>query len=195
MNNEKRKRGLLVVLSGPSGVGKSTLTRKYLERHSEACFSISATTREQRKNEIHGKDYFFMTDEEFRAAAESGKFAEHAEVFGHMYGTPVAFLEEKLSAGRDIIMDIDVKGAAQLMEKYREGIFVFVAPPSVESLKERLLRRAREGTAEIELRLKIASQELACENKYMYKVINDNLDEAISGLESIIIAEKLRINK
>lgn len=184
------KRGLLVVLSGPSGVGKSTIAKMYLAAHSDARFSVSATTREKRRNEIEGKDYFFKTMDEFQSGVANERFAEYAEVFGHFYGTPKEFLENTLGGGEDVVMDIDVNGAAQLMKTYPEGIFVFIAPPSIEALKTRLRSRARENEEEIQRRLKKADEEISHKSHYDYEVINDDLDRALSELESIVKKEK-----
>ena len=184
--------GLLIVLSGPAGSGKTTLSRMLAERREDCELSLSATTRESRANEKDGVDYFFLTVEEFERRKKAGDFAESAKVFGNYYGTPLAFLRERLSAGKNVVMDIDVQGAMTLMEIFPKEVFVFIVPKSKEILKQRLVDRKRDDAEEIKRRLEFASKEMEKVKDYRYLIVNDILEKAYQELESILIAERCK---
>lgn len=186
-------KGRLFVLSAPSGTGKTTLCRALLKLLPNLQYSISATTREKRPGEVEGKDYFFLTEEDFKAKKEKGEFLESANVFGCWYGTPKSFIEEKLESGQDILLDIDVQGAASIREKKVKGIFIFLIPPSMEALKERLLNRKTDAEKVIENRLAKAREEIGYYKQYDYVIVNDVLEESLQRIKSIILAEKSHI--
>lgn len=189
-----QSRGIIVVVSGPSGAGKSTLVRGLLSEPGVQ-MSVSCTTRQPRRGEADGKDYFFLSREEFERRIEQGEFAEHAEVFGNLYGTPKAFVEEKAAAGFDVVMDIDVQGARQLKDVYPDGIFVFVLPPSRRELERRLRDRGTESAEKVQARLTIADEEVKSAELYDYVIVNDALDEAVALLKAIRSVEKARMQR
>jgi guanylate kinase len=187
------KNRLLVVVSAPSGAGKTSLCRGAVTSVYQLVHSVSYTTRPTRSDEREGRDYFFLSEEEFTKKIEAGEFAEWARVHGHLYGTSRLFLEKHFQEGKDVILDIDVQGAAQLREKYPTGIFVFVLPPNMEKLELRLRLRKTDSEGEIQRRLQKAMAEIREYSKYQYLIINDELDVAIAALRSIIIAERCKV--
>ncbi len=182
--------GNLFVISGPSGAGKGTICKAFTEKHPEAYLSISATTRKPRENEVHGVNYYFMSEEGFRSEIARGGFLEYAVYCGNYYGTPRVKVLEQLEAGRDVILEIESSGAMQVRSHCPEGVFIFVCPPSFEILKERLMKRGTESSEVIEARLKKAEQEFAVAGKYNYMLLNDSVEQAVGRLEAIIAAEK-----
>ncbi len=186
MNNK----GLLFVVSGPSGVGKGTICQEYVKTHDDCVLSISATTRAPREGEKHGVNYYYITNEEFEAGIEKGEFLENAVFCGNRYGTPKKAVLEMLESGKDVILEIEVQGAMQVRSHYPEGVFVFVVPPSLEELENRLRGRNTETDEVIKKRLERAKQEFALCEKYNYILMNDNLGDALSTLEAIMKAEK-----
>lgn len=189
------KRGLLIVISGPSGAGKGTLCEKLREKNPDIKISVSVTTRPPRNGEKHGINYFFITKEEFYRLREEDKFLEWAEVYGNFYGTLREHVEEVLNRGEDIILEIDIQGALKIKEKCPEGVFIFIIPPTMEELKRRIKKRATETEEEILKRFQSAFRELNYITRYNYIVINDQIDEAVKRLEAIIIAEKCRVDR
>ncbi len=183
------KKGKLIVISGPSGVGKTTVCNEIIARRKNIVYSISATSRPKRKGEINGKEYFFLTEEEFKNWIAEGRFAEYAIVHGNYYGTPIAFLEENLEKGYNVLMDIDVQGAKQLMPIYPDGVFIFVLPPDFEELKMRLIKRNTDDKDEIENRLRNANEELKYMKDYKYIVKNIKLEDTIAQILKIIDSE------
>jgi len=183
---KSRKPGYLFILSAPSGAGKTTLRRALLCRISDLLYSVSYTTRKPREGEQNGDDYFFIAKDEFEKGIAEGRWAEWAAVHGHYYGTSDAFLNRKLAAGNDILLDIDVQGAAKLIRRYPDSITIFIMPPSFAVLKERLESRATDSVATIDLRLKNAKAEMAHKKKYRHVVINDRLADAVAELEALI---------
>jgi len=153
---------------------------------------VSATTRLPRAGEQHGRDYFFISDEQFREGVEAGEFAEWAEVHGHLYGTPEQFLESHVSAGNDVILDIDTQGAFQLKKKHPEAILIFLAPPSFEELERRLRSRKTEPDDVVERRLDVAKRELNLKDEYDYVIVNTEIDTAVAGIEEVIEQERAR---
>lgn len=181
-----------VILSSPSGGGKTTIARALLTRRRDVGYSVSCTTRKPRKGEVDGVDYFFLTHDEFESAAARGDFAEWAEVHGQRYGTLKREVERVLSGGKHVIMDIDVQGARQLAEAFPASVLIFLVPPSAEVLLERLRGRRSEGPEALVRRLKTAVEELKAVSMYHYMVTNDRLDVAIARVSSIIDAEAVR---
>jgi guanylate kinase len=184
--------GAIFIISGPSGGGKTTLVKKILSNTNDLRFSVSYTTREPREGEVNGDDYIFVTEKEFRAMVERGEFAEYAEVHEHMYGTPKAELERAKASGLDLILDIDVQGAGQIKKKYGLGVYCFVLPSSFDILRERLIERKSENPEEIEERLLDAQKEMEEIENYDYIIINDELDEAVECMASIISSARCR---
>ncbi|MCD5401994.1 guanylate kinase, partial [candidate division NPL-UPA2 bacterium] len=187
-----KRKGTIFVISSPSGGGKTTICRKLLKELPELNYSISTTSRSPRPGEKEGKDYFFISGEEFSEKIRKSEFAEWAKVHGHGYGTPRQFLEEALRSGRDIILDIDVKGALQIKEKYKESRLIFLLPPSLETLAARLKKRKTDDGKEIEKRLARAQEEMAFLKEYDYAVVNRNLSQAVKEVKAIITAERCR---
>lgn len=185
-------RRLLIVVSAPSGAGKTSLCEEAVRQIPDLVHSVSYTTRVPRPHERHGRDYYFVDAGTFQRMVEAGEFAEWARVHGHLYGTSKALLEAHLTAGKDIILDIDTQGAAQLKRVYPEGIFVFILPPSWEQLERRLRARQSDSPEEIERRLRKAREEMKVFQEYDYVIINDVLERAVSRLCAIIVAERCR---
>lgn len=187
------RRGIMLVLSSPSGAGKSTIARHLLDRFEQLEMSVSVTTRERRGSEIDGAHYHFISKREFERLSESDALLEWAEVHGNFYGSPRDPVEKALSAGKDILFDIDWQGGQQLLDRARvDVVSVFILPPSMEELKSRLLRRAEDTQQVIEKRLANALSEIPHWRGYDYVVINDDLDRAFHQVESILVAERLR---
>ncbi|HOQ39653.1 MAG TPA: guanylate kinase [Fervidobacterium sp.] len=188
-------KGILFVISGPSGVGKTSIIRSVLERVENVVFSISCTTRKQRPGEIHGMDYFFVSHQEFESMINENKFIEWAKVHDNYYGTPANFVFDHINNGIDVILDIDVQGALNVKKNLTGGKFVFVAPPSYQTLSERLRRRGTESEEKIQKRLDTAKKELSCIPEFEYLIINEDLEHSIMNLISIIYAERLRYER
>lgn len=188
-------KGFLLVISGPSGCGKGTICKKILERNEKLVFSVSATTRAPRRGEIDGVNYFFIDEEKFSKMVENDEFLEHANVHGNLYGTPKNFVLEQIERGEIVILEIDVQGALQVKESYPEGVFIFLLPPSMSELKNRIKKRGTETDKDIDIRLKNAFEELKFIDEYDYIVINDEVMEAVEKTETIIGAEKLKVKR
>lgn len=188
-------KGFLLVISGPSGCGKGTICKKILERNEKLVFSVSATTRTPRRGEIDGVNYFFIDEEKFSKMVENDEFLEYANVHGNLYGTPKNFVLEQIERGEIVILEIDVQGALQVKESYPEGVFIFLLPPSMSELKNRIKKRGTETDKDIDIRLKNAFEELKFIDEYDYIVINDEVMEAVEKTETIIGAEKLKVKR
>ena len=189
-----RQKGLLIVISGPAGCGKGTICKELRARHPEIKVSVSTTTREIRAGEVEGRDYRYISKEEFERQVQEGEFLEYARIYsGNYYGTPKKYVKETLMAGDDLILEIDIQGALQVKEKFEEGVFIFLVPPSMEELHRRLVQRGRETPELIMERFKSAYEEMNFINRYNYVVTNDKVDEAIKKIEAIIAAEKCRV--
>ena len=190
---EIARRGIMLVVSSPSGAGKTTLTRNLLEQEENVSLSISVTTRARRASEIDGVHYRFISTRQFEVMRDSGDLLEWAEVHGNFYGTPREPAEAAMAQGRDMLFDIDWQGARQLAEKMRADIVsIFILPPSMAELKSRLQRRAEDSAKTIETRLANARSEIEHWREYDYVVINDDLDRAFAAVKAIVAAERLR---
>jgi guanylate kinase len=192
-NHNVQRRGLMLVLSSPSGAGKTTLSRRLLASDPEIVMSVSATTRASRPNEIEGQDYFFVTPEKFAAMVAAGEFLEHAMVFGNRYGTPRAPVISALETGRDVLFDIDWQGTQQLKQQARDDLAsVFVVPPSKSELERRLRIRAQDSEDVVRQRMAKASDELSHWAEYDYLLMNDDIQHALGQLEEILRVERSR---
>ena len=189
------QRGFLVILSGPSGAGKNTVLDAVLKRCPDVVYSVSATTRPRRPMEVDGRDYFFLTREEFERRIAAGEFLEWAEFCGHLYGTPLSYVQASLARGEVVVMDIDIKGARQVRQKMPEAILVFLLPPTMAELEKRLRGRSSDSDAAIERRLKAALEELQAGVEYDYVICNDEVERAAAKLEAIITAERCRVGR
>lgn len=188
-------RGLLIVISGPSGAGKGTICKELLNKNDDLYISVSATTRNPRDGEIDGVNYYFIDRSEFMKRIEADDFLEYAEVYGNFYGTPKSKVEEMLLSGKNVILEIDIQGALKVKENSKEGIFVFILPPSMEELKQRIIKRGSETTESLMTRFKSAYQEINYVSKYNYAVVNDQVEEAVKKIEAILTAEKCRVDR
>jgi guanylate kinase len=187
--------GFLLVVSGPSGVGKGTLVERLLAARPECALSISATTRPRRPHETDGVQYHFVTREEFERRRAAGQFLEWAEVHGHLYGTPGAFVEERLRLRRVVVLEVDVQGGASVRRAHGNAVSVFIYPPTVEVLRERLAKRGTDAPEVIERRLQNAAGELAQLSEYDYAVLNDDLERAAARLTAIVDVERSRVGR
>ena len=185
--------GLVFIVSAPAGTGKTTLVRMLINEFDCVAESVSCTTRKIRPGEIPGRDYFFLTDEEFEEKKKSGDFLEFAEVFGHQYGTSREYVTKSQSTGKHVFLVIDTQGAMRLKKENYAAIYVFLSPPSLEELKQRLCKRQTECPDTIEKRLSWAEQEMEMARHYDYHIVNDNLENAYTILRSIVIAEEHRV--
>ena len=187
--------GILIVVSGASGTGKGTVCKKFLEDNPEIYYSISATTREPRTGETDGKEYFFITREEFETWIEEGKFLEYAEVYGNFYGTPLHKIRERLNRGESVLLEIDTQGALNIMKKIPDGVFIFLLPPSLAELRARIENRGTESPETLERRFNSAKGEIEVGKKYQYVVVNDSVDEAAKKIKNIFDAESCRTGR
>jgi len=190
-SSDSEARGLFFVLSAPSGTGKTSIRRIFLERYPDVQFSVSYTTRAPRPGEVDGKDYFFVSEAEFRERIDRGEFAEWEENYGCYYGTSGKMMDRFLDQGRDMLLDIEMKGAKTLKNNYSGGIYVFALPPSLAELKARLQKRG-ESDVEIEKRLNKVREEIGEAYGYDYVIFNDSLEKAVESLQAIYQAEKSR---
>ena len=191
----KKNKGHLFVLSGPSGVGKGTLRKKLFQQIPDLHYSVSVTTREPRKDEVYGRDYYFVDEETFKRYIRDGKFAEWAKVHGEYKGTLLSSIYEKIEQEKDIVLEIDVQGAKKLKRKFPEGVYIFIAPPSWEKLENRLRGRNTEEEDKLKKRLDDARQEIKEINNYDYLITNNNLEKALEDLKSVIISERCKIRE
>ena len=190
-----KKKGLLVVVSGPSGAGKGTICKNFMELNKEMLLSISSTTRNPRENEIDGVNYNFITKQDFEDLIGTDSLLEYVNVFGNYYGTPKKWVLECIEKGKDVLLEIEIVGAMKVKEKYPDAILVFVLPPSLKELKNRIITRGTETIEQIENRMARAMQEIKTIEKYDYFIFNDNLTRAVDDLEAIISAEKNKVNR
>ncbi|HEY8346925.1 MAG TPA: guanylate kinase [Symbiobacteriaceae bacterium] len=190
-----KSKGLLIVVTGPSAVGKGTICRALLAEAPDIRFSVSCTTRKARPGEVHGVDYFFCTPEEFQAKIRNGELLEWAEVYGNYYGTPRKYVEEAIEAGHCVILDIDMVGARAVRERYPDAVFVFVLPPSLKALEERIRARGTESEEAVQRRLREAPRWIQEGLTYDYVVVNRDLKEAVRQLRAIVEAERCRMSR
>lgn len=188
----KREKGLLIVLSGPSGVGKGTVCGALRKEDTQIQYSISATTREPRTGETDGVSYFFKSKDEFKEMIENNELLEWAEYVGNYYGTPRKYVEDTLASGKDVILEIEVQGALQVKETFPEGVFIFLMPPSLKELRNRIESRGTESTELIDNRMSVAKEEIELMDKYDYVVENDEVHLAVERIKAIVTAENCR---
>lgn len=193
--SENTQRGALIIVSAPSGCGKSTLLRRLMEKREKLRFSVSATTRPPREGEVDGKDYFFVDHPTFERMIAEGAFLEHTEYVGNHYGTPRAAVEELLDAGYDVYLDIDVQGAMQIKRIRPETLTIFVTPPSLPELENRLRSRGTDSDEVIRSRLEAAERELILKDHYDYVVVNDEVDRAAGEISDLIDSYKARLSR
>ena len=184
--------GLLIVLSGPAGVGKGTVCTALRSRMPELVYSVSATTRSPRPGEVDGVNYFFKSREEFISLIQQDQMLEYAEYVGNFYGTPRQFVDSTLASGKNVILEIEVQGAMKVKEKFPEAIMVFLLPPSIAELKSRITGRGTETMETINTRMNVALEELSLLNHYDYAVMNDEIEVACDKIRSIIVAENCK---
>lgn len=187
-------KGLLIIVSGPSGAGKGTICKELINRDSSILVSVSATTRMPRNGEVDGVSYHFLTRERFEEMILEDGFLEHACVYDNYYGTPKDFVVEQITQGRNVLLEIDIQGALQVKKKYPEGIFVFILPPSMKTLKSRIEGRGSETPESLKKRLSCAYSEIELIKNYDYFIVNDTVDHATDVLQAIITAEKYRVD-
>lgn len=189
-------RGLLIVLSGPSGVGKGTVRAAvFANNQFQYVYSVSATTRAQRPGEVDGKDYYFVSREEFETMIQNGDLLEYAEYVGNYYGTPIQKIEENLAAGHDVFLEIEVQGAMKVKERMPEGIFIFLAPPNLEELESRITGRGTDAAHVIQERMATAKEEIELMQHYDYVVVNDQVQHAVDKINAIIQSEHLKVER
>jgi len=188
-------KGLLIVLSGPSGAGKGTVCKALLARHPEVALSVSCTTRAPRSGEREGVNYFFKSETDFKRLIREDEFLEHACVYGNYYGTPKSFVASKLAEGSDVLLEIDVQGALKTKKIFPDGVFIFLVPPSMEELERRIRGRATESEEQILERLGKAKCEMEQVERYDYVIVNDRVERVVEEIESIIDAEKLKVKR
>jgi guanylate kinase len=190
-----KREGILYIISAPSGAGKTTLCKEIIDIFPEVRHSVSYTTRQSRPGELHGRDYFFVTEMEFQRMVTVGEFAEWAKVHGNLYGTSIKTLEECRCKGIDVILDIDCQGARQLKERYHGGIYIFIIPPSYHELRRRLDCRNSDSADAIERRIRCAATEVQESRWYDYIIVNDIFSKAVEELKAVLIAERCRASR
>ncbi|EGO7852108.1 guanylate kinase [Enterococcus faecalis] len=188
--------GLLIVLSGPSGVGKGTVRKAIFDsEENDFQYSISMTTRKQREGEVDGVDYYFRSREEFEAMIEAGEMLEYAEYVGNYYGTPLTYVNQTLDEGKDVFLEIEVQGAKQVKDKVPDGVFIFLTPPDLAELKSRIIGRGTDEMSVIEERMAVAREEIEMMALYDYAVVNDEVPLAVQRIKDIIASEHFRVDR
>ncbi|HGL3639835.1 TPA: guanylate kinase [Enterococcus faecalis] len=190
------ERGLLIVLSGPSGVGKGAVRKAIFDsEENDFQYSISMTTRKQREGEVDGVDYYFRSREEFEAMIEAGEMLEYAEYVGNYYGTPLTYVNQTLDEGKDVFLEIEVQGAKQVKDKVPDGVFIFLTPPDLAELKSRIIGRGTDEMSVIEERMAVAREEIEMMALYDYAVVNDEVPLAVQRIKDIIASEHFRVDR
>ena len=189
------KKGLLLVVSGPSGTGKGTICKDIVAKHEDINLSISATTRNPRVGEVEGKSYFFKTKEEFEAMVDRGEFLEHAMIYDNYYGTPKKAIFDELDMGRDVILEIEMQGAMQIKEVYPQAVFIFVLPPSLQELRNRIVGRGTETEEQIEKRFNSAYDEIKLLGDYDYFIFNNIVEKSSEEISNILEVEKNKVSR
>ncbi|MDR0921713.1 MAG: guanylate kinase [Lactobacillales bacterium] len=190
------ERGLLIVFSGPSGVGKGTVRKAIFEsKGHDFEYSVSMTTRQKRPGEVDGVDYYFRTREEFEAMIEAGEMLEYAEYVGNYYGTPLNYVNKTLDSGKDVFLEIEVQGAGQVKEKAPDGVFIFLTPPDLNELRERIVGRGTDSPEVIDERMRVAQDEIEMMALYDYAVVNDEVPLAVKRVKDIIASEHFRVER
>ena len=190
-----KNKGMIIIVSAPSGAGKTSICDSLIKSDKNIVYSISTTTRQSRPGEKNGKEYFFVDDKKFKDMIKSKMFVEYAKVHNHFYGTSKKMLEETLNKGKDILLDIDVQGAIKIKKQYKDALMIFITTPTLKILKERLIKRNKDSMNVINTRVKNAKKELTYLPRYDYLVLNDKLDISIENVKSIIKAERLSIKR
>lgn len=188
-------KGFLMVLSGPSGSGKGTVSQALMSKRDDIVFSISATTRKPRPTEVNGENYFFLEEDDFKQKVEEGEFLEHAFVHTNYYGTPKQFVMEQIEKGEIVLVEIDVQGALQIKKNYKDAVFIFLLPPTMDELRNRIVKRGTETEEDIKIRFENAFRELDFVGEYDFFVVNDKVENAVADIEAIISAERLRVKR
>jgi guanylate kinase len=189
------RRGLLFVVSAPSGAGKTTLCKELVALVPGLRHSVSWTTRKPRPGELHGREYYFVDEPQFQDMVGRNEFAEWAPVYGHLYGTPRAALAEMMEKGLDVLLEIDVQGAIQIKKKFPDGIYIYIMPPSIEALRLRLVQRGGDSPEEIQRRLQKAREEIWSYREYYYIVRNEDMKQALKELQAIVLAERIKTKR
>ncbi len=190
-----KKKGMIIIVSAPSGAGKTSICDALIKSDKNIVYSVSTTTREPRKGEKNGREYFFVNDSEFTKMVKANMFVEWAKVHDHFYGTSKKVLEQTINKGKDILLDIDVQGAVKIKKQYKEALMIFITTPSLKILKERLIKRNKDSLEVIKRRIENAKKELTYLPKYDYLILNDKLDKSIQEVKSVICAERLSIKR
>lgn len=188
-----KRKGILFVVSGPSGVGKGTITETITELIQDIKVSISTTTRKPRTGEVYGRDYFFISEKMFHLKISNDEFLEWAQVYSNYYGTPKEFVSEQLESGKDVLLEIDIQGAMQVKEKMPAGVYIFLAPPNINELAKRLNTRGKDTPESMQKRLSAFDEEMNHAKYYDYLVVNDYIQDAVEKVKAIIIAERCKI--
>lgn len=188
-----KRKGLLLVVSGPSGAGKGTICKEFLQNNEDVKLSISATTRNPRGGEVDGVNYFFVTKEKFKYMIDNNELLEHAQIYDNFYGTPKAAILENLEKGNDVVLEIEMQGARQIKDVYPEGVFIFILPPSLDELKNRIVGRGTETEEQINKRFGSAIDEICQIEDYDYFIVNNDIKTSAQELEHIISAEKNKV--
>ena len=188
----ERLTGMLLVISGPSGVGKGTIVKRIMENDPSIVFSVSATTRAPREGEVNHRDYHFVTEAEYDELVAQDAFLEHAEVHGHRYGTLKSEVEKRIADGQNVLLDIDTQGALNVMKKFPQGIYIFILPPSLEELEKRLRGRGTDSEEIVARRMAAAAGEIAVAKEYAYTVVNDKVENTVRTISAIVTAAHAR---